>query len=175
MGLGQTMLTVGSILLLSMVLLNVNNNFSATHQVLVSSKYNIMAISLASSQLDEIMQKAFDEKVIENYIASSSLLSDIGPDAESYSSFDDIDDYDGFYFETEQHDESHERYLPGPKYKLWIDVNYINTATPDINSTSKTFHKRVRVHVTMPDFATGSVVAADTIKLEKVFSYFTFR
>lgn len=174
MGLGQTMLTVGSILLLSMVLLNVNSNFSATNQVLVNSKYNIMGISLASSMLDEIMQEAFDEKVIEDYIASANLMSSIGPDSESYGSFDDIDDFNGYWYETEPRDTNHTNFLPGPVYKVWVDVHYINPAQPDLVSASKTFYKKVSVSVTMPNMA-GDVFPADTVKLEKVFSYFIFR
>lgn len=174
MGLGQTMLTVGSIILLSMVLLNVNNNFSATQQVLVSSKYNIMAISLAASMLDEIMQKSFDENTIDNYLASSNLLSTIGPDAETYSYYDDIDDYNGYYYNTEPNDQTHEKFLPGPKYKVWVDVYYIDPTNPNVEAHGKTFHKKVTVNVFMPDF-TDEVVANDTIKLEKVFSYFIFR
>jgi len=172
MGLGQTMLTVGSIMLLSMVLLNVNNNFSFTRDILVNSKYNIMAISLASSMMDKVMQKAFDERVIENYIASSSLMSNLGPDGESYKNYDDIDDFDNFWYETDPVDSTKkERYLPGvPVYKVWVDVNYIDPSRPNLAQNTKTFYKKVTVNVTMP-----KVVPADTIRLEKVFSYFIFR
>ncbi|MFA8341393.1 MAG: hypothetical protein ACEPO8_00345 [Rhodothermaceae bacterium] len=157
-----------------MVLLNVNNNFSSTRDILINSKYNIMAISLASSMLDEIMQEAFDENVIEEYVASTSLMSNIGPDNEAYGSYDDIDDFDNYWYETEPVDKTKPRYVPGPVYRVWVDVNYINPAQPNLAQNTKTFYKKVTVNVTMPYLA-GEVLPADTVKLEKVFTYFIFR
>ncbi len=62
MNTGQMMLTIGALILLSLVVLRVNNGFLNTNSVLIDSKLGVLATSVATSIIEEATGKAFDEK-----------------------------------------------------------------------------------------------------------------
>jgi len=49
MNTGQLLLTTSALVLLSLLMLRVNNGFLSTNQVMMENKFNVLAISLGSS------------------------------------------------------------------------------------------------------------------------------
>ncbi len=162
MNTGQTLITLGAMMLLSIVVLNVNNNFNNTSSYLMNSKFNILAISLATSIIEEATGLAFDSATNNNTVTSTSSLSSIGPEAgETYTNFNDFDDFDGLV--------KIDSTMPSAIFKIECEVDYINPANPNIAITpTKNWHKKINVLVT-------SQSMEDTIRMSSIYSYFYFR
>ena len=84
-------------MLLSIVILRVNTGNLNTHEVLIDSKVQILATSLANSIIEEAFTKEFDEYNV-NYpaelLSNLTSVSDLGKDTgENYPNFDDMDDF----------------------------------------------------------------------------------
>ena len=60
MNTGQSMLAIGAIILLSTVVLRVNNSFLTTNEIMMDSKFGVLGISLAQSVIEEASSKSFD-------------------------------------------------------------------------------------------------------------------
>lgn len=164
MNTGQMLITIAALMLLSLVILRVNNNFLSTNTVLMENKFGVLAVSLATSTLEEAKGKAFDHNTDTLAVTDLTQLSSLGPESgETEPYFNDFDDYDGFVKLTEN-DSS---YYPAP-FKIECDVVYINPNNPDVASASKTWHKKLTVTVTS-DFM------QDTVVLSSIYSYFYFR
>lgn len=162
MGLGQTLITVGAIMLLSLVILRVNNNFLSTSDTLLNSKYGVLAVSLATSMIEEASGKAFDEKTDTTSVSLTSQLSTIGTDAgEVYPNYDDFDDFHNLT--------KIDSTLPTERFTIRCRVAYINPSNPNGTSAQKTWHKRINV------FVTTKSMPGDTIKMSSIFSYWFFR
>lgn len=165
MNTGQMLITIGALMLLSLVILRVNNSFLSTNTVLTENKLSVLAVSIATSALEEARGKAFDENTDTSTVSNASELSSIGPEEdEVYPLFNDFDDYDGLVRLTENDSSA---YYPAP-YKVESEVNYIDPSNPDGISNTKTWHKKITVTVT-------SDYMRDTIKLSSIYSYFYFR
>lgn len=162
MNTGQTLLSIGALILLSMMILRVNGSFLNTDTVVHETKFGVLATSLASSFIEEANKKNFDEVTITNSINDSTLLtSNLGKETgESYSNFDDFDDYNGF--------DSTITDLPSATFHLHFTVSYVNSAYPDDPVNYRTWNKKMTVAVSSP-------FSRDTIKLSSVYSYFYFR
>ena len=97
MNTGQTMLTIGAMILLSMVLLRINNNFLNTNTVMMENKFGVLALSLATSYIEEATGKAFDAATVDqpvtalNDLTAPSSLGHAG--SEVYPNFNDFDDF----------------------------------------------------------------------------------
>ena len=60
-------------------------------------KFTLHAFSLADDMIEEIKQKAFDERTIDFITPNANQLTlPLGREGESWPNFDDIDDYDGY-------------------------------------------------------------------------------
>lgn len=170
MNLGQTLLSIGSILLLSVVILRVNANFLATGDVLLASKLQVLAVSLGTSVMEEATGKAFDSHTVNNDVSAVTGLDQpayLGKAAgENYPDLDDIDDYNNLVIMDSS--------LMKPAFKIICKVNYVNPASPDVPVTSvATWHKRLSIMVTSPSMIVNG--RQDTVKLSTVFSYWHFR
>lgn len=164
MNTGQMLITIAALMLLSLVILRVNNNFLSTNTVLMENKFGVLAVSLGTSVLEEAKGKAFDHNTDTIAVSDLNQLSSLGPESgETEPFFNDFDDYDGFVKLTEN-DSS---YYPAP-FKIECEVDYINPNNPDVASGSKTWHKKLTVTVTS-DFM------QDTVVLSSIYSYFYFR
>jgi len=163
MNTGQMILSIGAIILLSTIVLRVNNNFLTTHEVMNESKFGVLAISLAQSIIEEAGNKAFDSQTAGNAVYDSTLLTSpagLGPNyTEHYPNFNDFDDFNGFTKDITN--------LPSANFNISCKVNYINAATPDIISNHRTWNKKITVTVSSPS-------SKDTIRLSSVFSYWYF-
>lgn len=161
MNTGQMLITIAALMLLSLVILRVNNNFLSTNTVLMENKFGVLAVSLGTSVLEEAKGKAFDHNTDTLAVTTLTQLSSVGPESgETDPLFNDFDDFDGLV----RVDTS----LPSAPFKIECDVVYINPNTPDVASASKTWHKKLTVTVTS-DFM------QDTVVLSSIYSYFYFR
>lgn len=163
MNTGQMLLTIGAMILLSTLILRVNNNFAGNTNTVYNSKFAILAASVGSSVIEEAMGKAFDENTV-NAPASSTadftLPNKLGPESgETYPNFNDFDDYNGYT--------KIDSTMPSAIFKVECVVTYVNPSTPNIDSNSSTWTKKISVTIT-------SNSMADTVRLSSLFSYWVF-
>ena len=161
---GESLLSVGAMMLLAVMILRVNNTILTTNSVLLETKFGVLATSLATSILEEATGKAFDQKTYDNSLSNVNDLtspSALGPgNGETYAIFNDVDDYNGFT--------KVDSTLPSALFYLSTKVEYVSPINPNVAVNYKTWHKKVSVTVTTPS-------SQDTFKLSTVVSYFFFR
>lgn len=166
------LITLAALVLLSLVVLRVTNGFLNTNNVLMETKFGVLAVSLATSMTEEAMGKAFDENTANSGVATDYAdLSSIGPDGgESYPNFDDFDDFNNLSFSTYDTNLVQSRFagMFSAEFLVNCKVGYIDPTNPDVFSSSKTWHKRFIVRVTTPS-------SKDTIEMSTVYSYFYYR
>lgn len=165
MNLGESLLAIGAMALLSVLVLGVNNKIFFTGTSLTESKIEVLANSIGTSVIEEASGKAFDEATVENSIDDiSSLTSNnkLSPEAkETYPDFDDFDDYNGFEFVDT-------KTLEPDTFYVSCKVFYVEP--PDLESASgKSWNKRIEVRITSP------FMPKDTITLTSIYSYWYFR
>lgn len=161
MGTGQTILTIGAIMILSQLVLNVYKGFLSSGDVLQESKLGVLATSVATSLVEEAIGKAFDEATVDDFVSSTdALAATLGPETgEVYPNFDDFDDYNDLDFTDTTWT------IP---YRVQADVVYVSATDPDGQVATRTWHKKLKVSVTSP-------FTPDTVRFDYVFSYWTFR
>lgn len=161
MNTGQTLLVTVGLLLFTIFILTVYRTTSSRFAFAIANETIISGTAIAQSMIDEISQKAFDEKTISGTVSNPDSLTPVkflGPDTgeTDYTKYDDVDDYKGF-----KKDENLTRL---GNFKVWVNVYYVSSTNPDIESLSPTFYKRVNVFVSN-NFVT------DTIKMYRIISY----
>ena len=160
MNTGQMMLAAGAMVLLSLVVLRVNNTFLSTNTVMQESKFGVLATSLAQSVIEEAESKAFDELSISNPTTSPNdftPVNSLGIEGETYPNFDDFDDYNNYTKDVTN--------LPSAIFHISCRVNYFDPTNPNVAATTKQWSKKITVTVT-------SESSQDTIRLSSIFSYF---
>jgi len=164
MGSGQMFLTIGAMTIFSFLILRLNMANLSTEDGMMNGKFGILAVSLASSVMEDACSKAFDNVTDENAYKSTSYLTAsnlLGPEnGETYDTFNDFDDFNGYT--------RIDSTLPSARFRVTAKVAYINPSDPDVATTSKTWHKKIIVTVSSPSMQ-------DTIRLSQVFSYWSFR
>jgi len=165
MNTGQTIISVGALAILSLIVLRINSTFLNTNTILYESKFDITAMSLATSIVEEATSKAFDEKTDSASVTSlSGLTSSLGKESgEAYPNFDDFDDFDGYTITT-RGDSTFESAV----FDIVAHVYYVDPDNPDRKSSVPTWHKRIDVDVTSPSMV-------DTVQFSQVYSYWFFR
>jgi hypothetical protein len=169
MNTGQMVLTTGAIVLLGLTVLTVNRTFNSHGNIIRQTEIGVYSISLATSIIEEASGQNFDESTVDDAVTSTSLLTtsgNLGPDAGEPSAanttngFDDFDDYNDLLLGVG---------IAGvDSFTVRATVVYVDAASPDNATSTRTFHKRLDVAVT-------STANPDTIKMSYVFSYFNFR
>lgn len=161
------MITIAALLLLSIVILRVNNSFLSTNTVINETKYSVMAVSLGTSIIEEAADKAFDSATFGAAITNPNSLTapgSLGPETgEVYPNFNDFDDYNGYTRNT-----ANDTTFLSANFTASTIVDYVTPTNPNTASSTRTWHKRLRVTVTSPSMP-------DTIRLSTIFSYFYFR
>lgn len=164
MNTGQMLLAIGALFILSLLILNINNSFSITGDVMISSKQYVLATSIGTSILEEAMSQAFDESTVNSvatsesqFVTHANLKKESG---EVYPYYDDIDDYNNF---------TRNDSLETGTFNLSCVVSYVNPTTPEISVTSKTWFKKIVIYVTSNTMMTQGV--QDTLKFSSIFSY----
>lgn len=181
MGTGQMMLTILAMVLLSVVILTINRNFYHTNTTMASSRYNILAISVANSIIEDATGMRFDEVTsgAQNntsvLTAATSLGLESGESASNRKTFDDFDDYNAY----KTNPRLDTILVEGTSAKIIFNtickVDYVTAANPNTTTTSKTWHKRLRLWVYCPEIRDPQTLKTDTIKVSTVFSYWYFR
>lgn len=165
MNTGQTMLTLLAMMMLTLLSVRINSAILQTQISMQNSKFGLAAISLTTSIIENANKLSFDEVTIDNALVNTSTLTRVnalGKDAgeTTPSQYDDFDDYDDYQYD--------ERSLASAYYHISCNVTYINPLTPNVDSNSPTFHKKLTVSV-------SSVSMIDTVKISTAFSYWYFR
>lgn len=170
MNTGQSFLSMGAMALVAIIILQVNTGFVMTSSNLLDNKLNILAISLASSIMEEASGKAFDANTVTDVASSLSDLTYSGSlgcsSTESYPDFNDFDDFDGLDITN--------TVLSSGEFNVKSEVCYIDPKKPDEKSSINTWHKKITVYVTSKSLldANGQ---QDTIVMSSIFSYWHFR
>jgi len=163
MNTGQSLFSIGALLLLSFIVLRVNNTILATDSTLQDSKLGVLAVSLATSLIEEASKKAFDDITVDDAIFDTDLLTSpnsLGPGAgETPDTYNDFDDYNGY---TKQDT------VNSIDYQLRCQVNYVKPDNIDGIIMQKTWHKKITVLVT-------SSLMNDTLSFSTIYSYWHFR
>ncbi|HED07099.1 MAG TPA: hypothetical protein ENI57_03180 [Ignavibacteria bacterium] len=163
MNTGQMILTMGAMIFLSAMVLRVNSISLENTSTMYNSKFDILALSIGNTMLGKITKKAFDEKTIGNTLTNKKYLttkSRLGPENETYSKFDDVDDYNGYSYTDST--------MPSAKFKVSISVGYVNDTNPDKIISSKRWTKKITVKIT-------SKSMTDTVTVSTLYSYWVFR
>ena len=140
MNTGQSFMSIGAIILLSLVSLSFNSAVLQNTTLETENKVYLTAFSLADDLIEEIKQKAFDEKTIDFQAINVNQLT-YPPNKESgevWPYFDDIDDYNNYNKPVS---------LPHAEgYTVSCIVNY-STANGD-EIYVRSFYKKVTIKVT---------------------------
>ena len=152
-------LTIGAILLFGTFLSSSNRLMTGNTQIASQNEYNISALAIAQSVIDEAKTKAFDQKTVVSAVAvptSLTAVDSLGKDGgseavpnpdtltstgyKSMTKFNDVDDYKGY-----------NRLVNTPRaegYKISIAVGYATEIYPDSSKNVQTFCKKMTVTVT---------------------------
>ena len=148
-------LTVGAILLFSILALATYSNIRLSSETTTQAEYLSTAVDLSENLIMEVRSKSFDEKTINATPDISGLSSKLGTDNETYPNFDDIDDYNG-YTATVKTKYSY-------SFTSKVKVQYVN---PDNFSSSSTQTSMKKITI-----STYSPLLVDTVKLNYYSSY----
>ncbi|MBM4161033.1 MAG: hypothetical protein FJ217_08035 [Ignavibacteria bacterium] len=163
MNTGQTLLTIIAIVLLGSNVVSINRTFTQHGVVLQHTEIGIFGVSLAMSILEEAQGKAFDHVTADSFATSlNELSSSLGAEGGESSRhfFNDFDDYNGWRDTVT---------IDGvDTFYRWARVVYVDTSNINGFSSSRTWHKKLSVNVK------GSN-AQDTLQMQYIFSYWSFR
>ena len=160
MGYQDLLLVLIGVTLMSLLMVNVNDNVVDAREMLQTLEIEHTATAIAQQFIEEAKSKLFDANVMideddmpDNFTAYYGL----GPNVlEIYPNFGDVDDYHNFVDTV---------YVAGVDYRVSITVHYVRDSNPGANYNNETFFKRMRVTVT-------STYMPESIMLSHVFSYY---
>jgi len=182
---GQTMLTIGAIMLLGMTVLNTNRASLQHGSIIAMTEVGIYATSLAQAKIEEAEGRAFDQFSASDSMGSGNvitLLSELstvmgketGDVYGEKNGFNDFDDYNDFSGNN-----------PYKVYITWVDtfriqttVFYVDTSNPNVAVTGPTWHKKMIVKVWPTVTPWGEDKAhsrPDTVTMTYIYSYWWFR
>jgi MSHA pilin protein MshD len=164
MNTGQTILTMGALILFSTLMVTMNTSYQTSGELVIQSELGITASSLGTSLIEEAISKAFDKSTDTAIATSLSFLtpsSSLGPDdGEMYPHFNDFDDYNKLTL-TQTIEKS-------GVFTLKSRVMYVAFSNMDASSSAPTWNKKISVQVTCKEMK-------DTINMDYIFSYWYFR
>jgi MSHA pilin protein MshD len=162
------MLTIGALMLLSIIMLGVNRNNLNTSSILYDTKFGILATSLGTSIIEEANGKSFDLATADSADSILNHLTspyNLGPaTGEVYPNFNDVDDFNGFRDTIKN--------LRSAEFRINCKVYYVDplVSGADKKVNYRTWHKKICVYVTSPTMNDGK----DTVKLSSIYSYWYF-
>jgi len=185
MNTGQMMLTICAMFLLSMTILTVSRGTLSTNSTMVDSRYDILAVAVATSIIEDATGLAFDNNTASAAITSlnsltavASLGKETGEAASNPAGFNDFDDYNVYKDTTNaKKDTITVQGQTGKRiiFKTVCKVDYVSANNPSATSASRTWHKRLRLFVYNPEIRDPITRKTDTVKISTVFSYWYFR
>ena len=142
----HSFLSLGALLLVSLISLRFNSAVLENSTIETENKVYLTAFSLANDLIEEIKMKAFDAATVKFPTTDPSVLTSpysLGhADYEVYPNFNDIDDFNNY-----------SRTITAPhaeNYVVRCQVYYVSEFNPDYKVMTQTFYKRVDVTVTSP-------------------------
>ncbi len=161
MSTGQTLLVTIGLVLFTIFVLTVYRTTTSRFAFAIANEALITGSALAQSLIEEITQKSFDEKTVNqviNTVDSLTLPSQLGPDVgeTNVTLFDDVDDYKN-YIKTD----SLQRL---GQFISRVIVYYVQSTNTEILSSNRTFFKKIDILVT-------NSFIKDTIKMFRVIAY----
>ncbi len=167
MGTGQTLLTIGAMMLLGMVILTTNRNIISTSGVMLQANCGLDAVSLATSIIQEADSTAFDSSTVsgvDTVLSQLTPASALGQDNGNPNDLNDFDDYNGLYGQGRLDSTT----LSTGKYYWRTRVYYVdNSSDLNQNSPVRSWTKRLDVYVWNRDLP-------DTIVMHSIYSYWFF-
>lgn len=143
---GQSLLSIGALIIFSLVSINFNSSVLTNTTVEVENKVYLTAFSLADDLIEEIKQKAFDAATVDFPTTNPASLTgaySLGHSgSEVYPNFNDIDDFNNF-----------NKTVSAPhaeNYQITCRVYYVDGDDPDTIVWTQTFYKKVVVTVSSP-------------------------
>lgn len=145
---GQMMFVIGAMVLLGKLALSTNTFFADNEVVLLEAEAVTTATSIGQSVLEKINVRQFDNNYPNGidtlssslFVPAMSLGRDAGEPAGKDTTFNDIDDFDGFRDS-----------VTTPRFgKFYVDcrVMYVAEVSPFDSSGVQTYLKKVNVTVT---------------------------
>ena len=147
----QMMLAVCAIILIGILLVPAHNLASNREQILMSTEATMVAVAVGQEFLEEILVRKFDENKC-GRLDSTSNAGDFsailgvetsgGDTLGKTSSYDDVDDFNGF-----------QKTYATPRLGDFIDscrVYYVTEDNPDVASPTPTFLKRIDITIRNP-------------------------
>jgi hypothetical protein len=177
MNTGQTILTLGALVLLTIAILNFNKAVVGYDASLDSNRYRLEALSLLTSHIEKCNQYFFDEastdtsneKSLSDFTAPASL----GLEINDYGSVDDFDDFNNMTV--------NDTGGSGIVYNVSFKVEYVRVSSNQIViSTNREYNKRMKISITdsyTPPLLTKLVSGAsvrDTLSISYVYSYWFY-
>jgi hypothetical protein len=171
------MFTIGAFVLFYVLLISFYNVLAQSTIGVNNAQAGISALTLATTYQEFAEQLCFDEATIDSFITYSEINSltapgNLGPDnpppageptENSLKTFDDIDDLKNYTIV-----DSTLNGIVGT-YQTTFDVNYVNPASIDQISATRTFVKRLDIKVWRIN-----PKSTDTLKSSIVLGYFHF-
>jgi hypothetical protein len=143
MGQRELLLLLGAITVFGAAALNVKRFIVDQDESMLRRQFEIYAVSLAQSFIEEAKVKNFDANVTDPSSPDPNDFTNppaLGPETgENYASFNDVDDYDGFS-KTDSSGLG--------EFNVAIQVGYVQESNPDVVVNAKTFYKKLTVTVT---------------------------
>jgi len=159
---GETLLVLAALVIFSLVALQINDTKFDNNNDLMETEFELSAIGIAQSFIQEAQSLAFDEAVVDTtyttglpgyFTAPASLGSDGG---ESYNTFNDVDDFNGYTSTVT---------TPRIDYNVSISVSYADSGTVSPGYANRSFLKIMTVLISSEYFS-------DTLKVEYNYSYY---
>ncbi len=169
MGTGQTLLTIGAVMLLGTIILTTSRSLVDNNEVMLKNNLGLEEVSLATSIIEEAQEKPFDESTILQTDTSLSQLtppSALGQEGNDPTDTNDFDDYNGLDDTgLVQIDTMNTKLI----YYARTRVYYVSPGSLDDSSSTATWAKRLDVSVWSKD------APGDTVKMSTVYGYWWFR
>lgn len=160
MNLGQSLYAIGAMMILSLIVLRMNNTILTTDDVVLESKLGVLATSIGTSMIEEASKLPFDENTKVNPVVNTTSLTNSPFVREVTGVFDDFDDF---------HNHTDSTIIYTIPFYSRCTVNYITDGNPNGSTNTKTWHKKLTIRITTP-FSPG-----DTTTFSTIYSYWKFR
>ncbi len=159
MNTGQIILTVGAMMLFSFIVISFGDLQSNFTTISLMNESIVTGSGICQSIVDEINAKSFDETTVGGAITVKEGLTvsaSLGPDGgeTNYLLYDDVDDFD-----------NHARTVSSERlgdFVATVTVSYVNFDTPDTESMTRSFYKKVSVEVTT-DLLDGTITQTSVV------------
>lgn len=167
MGSSQTLLVLAALTIFGMISISANKRMLNTSDAVLNSETVITGTAIAQAEIEQVTTKRFDQNLppplTTDTVSALTSPEDLGPDPgenpDHASTFNDIDDYNGYVDSVNT-----------PRFGYYTrrcSVYYVTETDPNGNAGTRTFIKRIDVTVYSPYMNTPG----HEITLSKLVSY----